>query len=373
MYCQNCGKEVSGNYCSNCGAAVITAPSGNDTPKSDPAPAAAAKATSATVQKSNKLFLILSVISFIACGLSVIAYLISASMTSIADTLLAFQLVGLGLFFLFAAMIAHFIQPAKQGLSVIFYVLSCLALLFFAFVGFPYSIFVPIVCILSVIVVIAVAVSGRSVEPEPLPKKKIIAVTSVLLGLSVVVFAGARVANHARNNYLSDIELNGVALSKEQLDAMDEDYLLRYSMHNELDTHKLEEFNYQPSDRQSDIIPGTEYYTNTYPACIGLQVDHSSLSLNGNTASAYSVTYAHTALHDENLRKVVDAYTSVLGSEFELDGVSYSFDDILAAPLPEDELVFYDILSKADDDIHISVSLSVNRNGYATLNVMYIF
>ena len=47
MYCQNCGKEVSGNYCSNCGAAVITAPSGNDTPKSDPAPAAAASNGSA--------------------------------------------------------------------------------------------------------------------------------------------------------------------------------------------------------------------------------------------------------------------------------------------------------------------------------------
>lgn len=101
-----------------------------------------------------------------------------------------------------------------------------------------------------------------------------------------MVLTVERITNYQHNTWLSDVTINGVALTKEQLDFIDENYILRYSEHEELTGSKLEDLNFEQSERQSDIVPGMEYHSTDIPACDVLQVDSSSLSVTQNLATS---------------------------------------------------------------------------------------
>ncbi len=363
MFCQNCGKEVTGNFCPNCGAAVH----GSPTPA--PIPIAPAKEKKDT----TKLFKLFSVLSSVLCGLSLVTYLASAFSKSVPEALFAIHMVGICLFAVMSVILAVKIQPVKQGLSGVFYALSCAGLLFIALIGFQYSLVVLAVCLLTVIFVIATAVIGAKVEKTRLQKRSVVVTVAILLILSLATYGGARIANSQRNARLSDISINGVTLTKEQLDIIDEDYILRLSMHKELALDKLSELKYIKSDSQSSTLPGTEYHTNTYPECDNLPIDTSSISYHLGTATVYDVTYKPVKLDDENLRKTVEIYMALTGRKFKLDDSEYSFDDIVATPTLEESSATYRSNSSPDDDIQLSLNLSVNKNGYATFRVIYIF
>ncbi len=362
MFCQNCGKEVTGNFCPNCGTSV------NGSPTPAPIPNAPAKEKKDT----TKLFKIFSILSSVLCGLSLVVYLASAFSKSVTEALVAIHMVGICLFAVMSVILAVKIQPAKQGLSGVFYALSCAGLLFVVLMGFQYSLAVLAVCLLSVIFVIVTAIVGVKVEKARFQKSSIIVTVAVLLILSLVTYGGARIANSQRNARLSDISINGVTLTQEQLDIIDEDYILRLGMHKELTLDKLSDLNYMMSDSQSSTLSGTEYHTSNYPECNYLQIDTSSISYNFGTATAYDVTYKPVKLDDENLRKTVEVYTTLTSRNFKFDDSEYSFDDIVAAPAPEESSVSYWSDSSPDDDIDLNLNIVVNKNGYATFSVMYI-
>lgn len=368
MFCQKCGKEVTGNFCQNCGASVGNQPT--NTPLQSPIQTPPTQLNSNT----TKLFKILSIISSVFCGFSLLSYLLSTLAEDSTDTRASILMIGFSLFFVMASIPATIIQPSKQGLSALFYALSCAGLLFIGFMGTMYSFFVTLLCIVSVILIIATAILGKKVQTKPLQAKKVIAVFACLLILSVGIIAGERITNQQRNNRLSNISINGVSFSKEQLDIIDEDYIIRRSMQRELTTEKLEDFNYKKSESQSAIIPGTEYYTSDYPECNYLQVASSSLSHNSNgTLSTYNIEYSPVKLDNENLKKVIDVYSVITGDKFSRDNNTYTFSDILSAQLPEEEFITYTYLSPSDADTDITISIRVNRNGYATLEVIYLF
>lgn len=368
MFCQNCGKEVTGNFCQNCGASVVN-PSAH-IPLQTPIQTPHAQTNSNT----TKLFKIFSIISSVFCGFSLLSYLLSTLTKDSTDTRASVLMIGFSLFFVMASIPATIIQPSKQGLSALFYALSCAGLLFIGFMGTMYSVFVTLLCIVSVVLIIVTAVLGKKVQTEPLQTKKVIAVFVCLLILSVGIIAGERITNQQRNNRLSNISINGVSFSKEQLDIIDEDYIIRRSMQRELTTEKLEDFNYKKSESQSAIIPGTEYYASDYPECNYLQIENSFLSQNSNgTLSTYNVEYSPVKLDNENLKKVIDVYSTITGDKFSCDNDTYTFSDILSAQLPEEGFITYTYLSPADADTDITISIRVNRNGYATLEVNYLF
>lgn len=206
-----------------------------------------------------------------------------------------------------------------------------------------------------------------------LPVKRLVLTASILIILSVVVLTVERITNYQRNTWLSDVTINGVALTKEQLDFIDENYILRCSEHEELTDGKLEDLNFEQSERQSDIVPGMEYHSTDIPTCDVLQVDSVSLSVTQNLATSYSVLYSPVKITDENLKKVLEVYAVLLGDEFKCDEVSYTLDALLKNPLPQDGSVVYSNTTSPKGGTHISLSLFVNQNGYAELDVMYLF
>ena len=365
MYCRNCGTEVTGNFCPNCGTSVTSETVTSSVQNIIPTQSG---------NTAKKSFSVLSIISSLLCGLSLLSYLVSTFSHDITDLHVSLLMIGFCLFFVMSVIPAVIIQPAKQGLSVLFYLFSCIGLLFIGFLGLSYSPFVPVICLLAVIFVIVTAVFGRSVHTKRLQTKKAFAVVAVLIVLSVVIVVGERISNTSRNTRLSDISINGVSLTQEQLDYIDEDYVIRRSLHQELTIDKVKDLNYAISENQSEIIPGTEYYTSNYPDCNFLQVDTSSLSLLGTMATTYSIRYAPVDLQDENLQQALSVYGEILGDTFECNGEVYTFSEILAASPVEDQIVYHNSnLSDTSREISIDVSLWVNQNGYAELDVMYMF
>lgn len=364
MYCQNCGKEVTGNFCPNCGKEVNSSPAPtSSTPESK-------------TKDKTKLFKIFSIISSAFCVLSLIVYFVSSFSKDISHTHISALMIGFCLFPVMSVLLAVNIQPAKQWLSALFYALSCGGLLFIGFLGFTYSLAVLGICWLSVILVIITAVFGRTAKAGQLNTKKIIIIAAVLVALSVVISAGEQISNTKRNKRLSDISINGVKLSQEQLDVIDEEYILRRSMHKELTVDRLEDLGFEKSDRQSVIMPGTEYGTSDYSKVneqTYLQIEYSSLSFSNGYATTYSIAYKPVKLDDENLRKTVEIYTALTGNNFTLDGSEYSFDDIVAAPVLEEDDAYYWNNSAIGSDVNLSINIRVNKNGYATLDVTYIF
>lgn len=368
MYCQNCGKEVTGNFCQNCGASVSNPPAYTSLQTQIQTPP--------TQSNSNttKLFKIFSIVSSVFCGLSLLTFLLSTFTEDSTDTRMSVLMIGFSLFFVLASIPATMIQPSKQGLSALFYALSCAGLLFIGFMGTMYSFFVTLLCIVSVVLVIITAILGKKLQTKPLQTKKVIAVFACLLVLSVGIIAGERITNNQRNNRLSNISINGISFSKEQLDIIDEDYIIRRSIQHELTAEKLEDFNYKRAENQSAIIPGTEYRSSDYPECNYLQIENSFLSHNSNgTLSSYNVEYTPVKLDNENLKKVIEVYSAITGDKFLSDNNTYTFSDILSAQLPEEGFITYTYLSPADADTDITISIRVNRNGYATLEVSYLF
>lgn len=368
MYCQNCGKEVTGNFCQNCGASVSN--------PSAYTPLQTQIQTPPTQSNSNttKFFKIFSIVSSVFCGLSLLTFLLSTFTEDSTDTRMSVLMIGFSLFFVLASIPATMIQPSKQGISALFYALSCAGLLFIGFMGTMYSFFVTLLCIVSVVLVIVTAILGKKLQTKPLQTKKVIAVFACLLVLSVGIIAGERITNNQRNNRLSNISINGISLSKEQLDIIDEDYIIRRSIQHELTAEKLEDFNYKRAENQSAIIPGTEYRSSDYPECNYLQIENSFLSHNSNgTLSSYNVEYTPVKLDNENLKKVIEVYSAITGDKFLSDNNTYTFSDILSAQLPEEGFITYTYLSPADADTDITISIRVNRNGYVTLEVSYLF
>lgn len=273
-----------------------------------------------------------------------------------------------------SVLLAAKIQPAKQGISVLLYFFSCAGLLFIGFVGLSYSLTVTSLCALTVVFELVTAIFGQKIRTgAKLPVKRIVLTASIFILLSVVVLTVERITNYQHNTWLSDVTINGVALTKEQLDYIDENYILRYSEHEELTGGKLEDLNFEQSERQSDIVPGIEYHATDIPACDVLQVDSSSLSVTQNLATSYSVRYSPVKITDENLKKVLEVYAVLLGDEFKCDEVSYTLDELLKNPLSQDGSVVYSNITSPKGGTHISLSLFVNQNGYAELDVMYLF
>ncbi len=69
----------------------------------------------------------------------------------------------------------------------------------------------------------------------------------------------------------------------------------------------------------------------------------------------------------------IQMYARIKTQVGKLDDSEYSFDDIVSAPVPDEGSAFYWSSSAPDDDINLSLNLSVTKNGYATFSVMYIF
>ncbi len=358
MLCQNCGKEVDGNFCTNCGAPVGHSPN------------------SAPMSKTNisKPFKIFSILSSVFCIFSLLTYIVSAFLTSIPDFLTALHISSIILFFVMSVIIATQIQSSNQLISSLFYAFSCIGLLFIAFTGFIYSLFTLVICILSVALVVTTAILGRkSKTNNNISKKNIIVSASVLIIISIFLFVCARVATNQRNARLSNVTINNISLSREQLDIIDEDWFLRYIMHNELTYDKLNKFNYKYSENQSDIIDGTEYYTSDYPECDILQIDTSSLSYNLGTATSYSITYIPVKLDSIELKEIIDVYSDLLGDDFKNNDETYTFEQILSAQIPNDDTISYISCTSPDDEISIHLNLTVNKNGYAVIDVVYLF
>lgn len=359
MFCKNCGKEVDGNFCQHCGCPV------SETILNE---------TTQTQKRAHKAFHILSIITSVLCVLSLVSFFGSTLLNETSDVHISLILISFCLPFVMSVLLAAKIQPAKQGISVLLYFFSCAGLLFIGFVGLSYSLTVTALCALTVVFELVTAIFGQKIRTgAKLPVKRIVLTASIFILLSVVVLTVERITNYQHNARLSDVIINGVALTKEQLDYIDENYILRYSEHAELADGKLEDLNFEQSERQSDIVPGIEYRSTEIPDCEILQVESASLSVMKNLATSYSVRYSPVKITDENLKKVLEVYAVLLGDEFKCDDVSYTLDELLKNPLPQDGSVVYSNITSPKGGTHISLSLFVNQNGYAELDVMYLF
>ena len=218
MYCQNCGKEVTGNFCQNCGTAVApNVPSQN----AQSAQSQNIPTTSTTNNKSDKIskpiFIVSLVFSVLLFFRSAYA-LFSVSIVNLQDDS-AFILIGCGAPFALCVLIGAALRGKSKIAASIFYVLSILASLFMCCAGLAVSDDFLLMALLCIPFIILTWIFGnRYASPKVSKAPLIIFAVLVIAVLAFILWY-----------FSADIALNRAA--SDLFDGMNE-----YSFSDEVET-----------------------------------------------------------------------------------------------------------------------------------------
>lgn len=324
---------------------------------------------------SQKSFQLLSAITCTFCGLLWAALLLSSFWIDLFTIHLGPVFFAVSFFLVMSVVFAVKIQPANQGLSVLFYSVSCVTLLYIGFFVFSLIPILVIFCVQAFLLEIVTAVLGRKEKDAQFSGKKVLRIAAVFLALSVFIFAGESLLYHRRTSELSKATLNGVALTKEQWDCIDEDYILRCGIQNRLIPEGLGVLGYgKPIAIQPDTLNGTLYNQYSFPSYKGLQAEDTTLSVTENHVGVYGVFYTSVRPDDKNLRKFLDTYSVVLGDNYIYKDEVYTSEEILSLAAPDKAYQRYknQWIDSAEKKT-ISVGLTIEENGDISVETMYVF
>jgi|GEM_PF-2391217 hypothetical protein len=320
-------------------------------------------------------FRLLSAITCTFCGLLWVALFLSSFWLDLFVIHLKPVFFSISLFLVMSVIFAVKLQPAKQGLSAFLYLISCVSLLYIGFAIFLLIPLLALLCVQAVLLEIITAVLGRKEKDAQFSGKKVLRIAAVFLTLSVFIFAGESLLYHRHTSELSKATLNGVALTKEQWDCIDEDYFLRCGIQNRLIPEGLGVLGYR---KELVLYPSRlngELYTQyRFPPCKGLQPKIAILSVTKNRVGTYSVLYGPVSPDDEKLKNYLDAISVVIGDNYICEGKVYTSEEILSLAAPDKANLTYKNRLEASSEMEtIFIELTVEENGYISVSALYAF
>lgn len=331
--------------------------------------------SSVTAQsRRQKAFRIFAAIACTLCGLLWAAFFISSFFVDVF-VIQSKPLLFTGTFFTVLSVVAAVkIQPAKQGLSVLFYVISCLSLLLIS-LFYISSVMILywwylVACILEIIT----AILGRKEKKKPFSGKMFLRLIAGLLVASVLVFVGEALLYRQRTTELSKATLNGVALTKEEWACIDEEYVLRCGLQGRLDRVGLSWLGYEEAWSQPETMQGVLYHQKeAYMDDLKLQAKYATISVVDGQIGMYSVTFAPVKPTNQDLINFLDVYARIIGDNYSYGDETYTAKEVLALASPAYAKQSFRNMTTTVDKGVASIILDIKENGDVTAFVTIVF
>ncbi len=201
MYCQKCGKEVSGNYCSNCGAAVVTLP--NDAIEqtaTEPITTSAPDFPVKKVRSSKPLHIIgiiLSILNFFATAYLIFTSALSFDVDYVDVTI---WIAACCAPFSLSVLLGSAFRGKSKIVSSIFYMLSIFPSIFLCCINVAYTGDFLISALLTIPFVVCAWIFGNRCVPQKTAKVQILAYAlfvALIGGLVLYLYSGEIALNHA--------------------------------------------------------------------------------------------------------------------------------------------------------------------------------
>ena len=218
MYCQNCGKEVTGNFCQNCGTAVTSNIPTQISPSAQPQSAPAILTAENKSDKFSKPIFIVSLVFSVLLFFRSAYTLFSVSIVSLQyDS--AFILIGCGAPFALCVLIGAALRGKSKIAASIFYVLSILASLFMCCAGLAVSDDFLLIALLCIPFIILTWIFGNRCSSPKISKAPLIVFAVLVIAVLAFILW----------YFSADIALNRAA--SDLFDGMNE-----YSFSDEVET-----------------------------------------------------------------------------------------------------------------------------------------
>ena len=328
----------------------------------------------AAQSRRQKAFRIFAAITCTLCGLLWAAFFISSFFVD----LLVIQLRPLffaGTFFTVLSVVAAVkIQPAKQGLSIPFYVISCLSLLLIS-LFYISSVMILywwylVACVLEIIT----AILGRKEKKKPFSGKMFLRLIAGLLAASVLVFSGEALLYRQRTTELSKATLNGVSLTKEEWACIDEEYVLRCGLQGRLNRVSISWLGYEEAWSQPDTMQGVLYHQKeAYMDDMKLQAEYVTISVVDGQIGMYSVTFAPVKPTNQDLKNLLDVYARVIGDDYSYGDKTYTAKEVLALASPAYAKQSFRNMTTTVENGVAGIVLNIDENGDVSAIVTIMF
>lgn len=328
----------------------------------------------AAQSRRQKAFRIFAAITCTLCGLLWAAFFISSFFVDVF-VIQSKPLLFTGTFFTVLSVVAAVkIQPAKQGLSVLFYIISCLSLLlislfYISSVKILYWWYL-VACILEIIT----AILGRKEKKKPFSGKMFLRLIAGLLAASVLVFAGEALLYRQRTTELSKATLNGVSLTKEEWACIDETYVLRCGLQGRLDRVGLSLLGYEEAWLQPDKMQGVLYHQKeAYMDDMKLQAKYATISVVDGQIGMYSVSFAPVNPTNQDLINFLDVYARIIGDNYSCGDKTYTAKEVLALASPAYAKQSFRNMIRMSENGIVGITLDIEENGDVTAFVTIMF
>ena len=328
----------------------------------------------AAQSRRQKAFRIFAAITCTLCGLLWAAFFISSFFVDVF-VIQSKPLLFTGTFFTVLSVVAAVkIQPAKQGLSVLFYVISCLSLslisLFYLSSVMILYWWYLVACILEIIT----AILGRKEKKKPFSGKMFLRLIAGLLAASVLVFAGEALLYRQRTTELSKATLNGVSLTKEEWACIDETYVLRCGLQGRLNRVAVSRLGYEEAWSQSDKMQGVLYRQDeAYMDDTKLPAEDVTVSVVDGQIGMYSVSFAPVKPTNQDLKNLLDVYARIIGDNYSYGDKIYTAKEVLALASPAYAKQSFRNMTTTVDKGVAGIVLNIDENGDVSAIVTIMF
>ena len=328
----------------------------------------------AAQSRRQKAFRIFAAITCTLCGLLWAAFFISSFFVDVL--VIRFEpLFFAGMFFTVLSVVtAVKIQPAKKGLSVPFYVISCLSLLLISLIYFSSVMILYWWSLVACILEIITAILGRKEKKKPFSGKMFLRLIAGLLAASVLVFAGEALLYRQRTTELSKATLNGVSLTKEEWACIDETYVLRCGLQGRLNRVAVSRLGYEEAWSQPDKMQGVLYHQKeAYMDDMKLQAKYATISVVDGQIGMYSVSFAPVKPTNQDLINFLDVYARVIGDNYSYGDETYTAKEVLALASPAYAKQSFRNMTTTVDKGVAGIVLNIDENGDVSAIVTIMF
>lgn len=328
----------------------------------------------AAQSRRQKAFRIFAAITCTLCGLLWAAFFISSFFVDVL--VIRFEpLFFAGTFFTVLSVVAAVkIQPAKQGLSIPFYVISCLSLLLISLIYFSSVMILYWWYLVACILEIITAILGRKEKKKPFSGKMFLRLIAGLLATSVLVFAGEALLYRQRTTELSKATLNGVSLTKEEWACIDEEYVLRCGLQGRLNRVAVSRLGYEEAWSQSDKMQGVLYHQKeAYMDDMKLQAKYATISVVDGQIGMYSVSFAPVNPTNQDLINFLDVYARIIGDNYSCGDKTYTAKEVLALASPAYAKQSFRNMIRMSENGIVGITLDIEENGDVTAFVTIMF
>ena len=328
----------------------------------------------AAQSRRQKAFRIFAAITCTLCGLLWAAFFISSFFVDVL--VIRFEpLFFAGMFFTVLSVVtAVKIQPAKKGLSVPFYVISCLSLLLISLIYFSSVMILYWWSLVACILEIITAILGRKEKKKPFSGKMFLRLIAGLLAASVLVFAGEALLYRQRTTELSKATLNGVSLTKEEWACIDETFVLRCGLQGRLNRVAVSRLGYEEAWSQPDKMQGVLYHQKeAYMDDMKLQAKYATISVVDGQIGMYSVSFAPVKPTNQDLINFLDVYARVIGDNYSYGDETYTAKEVLALASPAYAKQSFRNMTTTVDKGVAGIVLNIDENGDVSAIVTIMF